>query len=383
MSSVEDWTVEIRDANRTRVGMLGIQDMTGLTFTVDAVDTGSWSISLPASSQAAPLLTAPGAGIIVTMPDGTRFSGPVTSCEWASGPGEDLGDHWTITGASDGILMSRTPLLPDPSKPIGEQTQEKATWTGDRAMLLCRALSCLGTLTPDLTLPAEGSVKDGDSATLTVDWQTVLEGVQSLAMRKYAVAVTQDATGTGLTAGVTRARDMTHTAVYDTDMGGLQSFHTRSKTPAHTRAIYKWTHDDTTSWLPTAVDPLTALEATYGMRISVMDIQGDYASLDEAKTAAAGMAKADASSVLSDMTAASGTITDGTLLDGVHAGDIVSVSDGTGGIMSAQITSITTGFTDGVVQSATLGDWTAVDSRLAYADRLRMYDRRISRLERK
>lgn len=384
MSGIADWTVEIRDATRKRVGMLGMQDMTGLTLTVDAVDTGSWSLDLPASSQAAPLLTTPGAGIIVTMPDGTRFTGPATSCEWTAGPGETLGDHWTISGAGDGILMSRAPILPDPSKGIGEQTRDKATWAGDRGALLCRALSCLKALTPTPALPAEGTVTDGDTATLTADWQTVLEGVQSLAMRRYAVQITQDATGTGLTASVSRARDLTHAVVYDTGMGGLKSFNARRKAPAHTRAIYKWTHDNNTStWLPTSVDALTALEDTWGRRISVLDLQGEYKTTEDAQKAADGLARADASSVLSDMASASGTITDGTLLDGVHAGDMVSVSDGFGGLMTATVTSITTGFTDGVIQSATLGDWTAAGSRLAYAERLRMYDRRLSRLERK
>jgi hypothetical protein len=76
--------VEIRDASLARVGLLGGQDLSELVITPTHNDVGTWSLSLPITVGGVPhegalLLAADGAGIIVTLPDGSVFSGPVES----------------------------------------------------------------------------------------------------------------------------------------------------------------------------------------------------------------------------------------------------------------------------------------------------------------
>lgn len=373
-----DYACEIRDRTLTRVGALGVQDMTGLTFTDEAYDAGSWSLKLPASSDAASLLSQPGAGIVVTQPDGRVFSGPVTQAEWDAGSDDELGEHWTFTGASDAILLGRCVTLPDPSQDIAKQTVEKTTWTGARDSLMLKALRSLQWQGwGSVTLPTVKGT--GSAATLTADWQTVLESLQSLANRQWRFAVTD--TGGRLAASIGQGSDLSGSLMLDTQTGSLKSLTAASKAPACTRVIVKTTSTgtgtggaSTTSWQTIIPDRGKTLEQTWGAVTKVVQ-------LEDGETAAS-RATQEVAQAWSDMTSASGSVASDAIIGGATPGDTVGVM-AAGEWTTGVVTSISTGFTDGVVQTASLGDWTASDSRLIMARRIKAQNDRISRIERR
>lgn len=404
--TADDYTVEIRDSKLRRVGMLGVQDLTGFQFTEDAQDVGAWSLNIPAGTRVADLLVQPGAGIIVTPPDGRVFSGPCTSVKWVSGTDGELGDHWELTGCSDAVVLSRVPCLPEPDKAPGEQQYSEYVWEGKRDDLMVRAMGCLsvwyGSAYTESTgivvsLPKSDGV--GTRATITVNWQSVLEACQALATRDWRFWAAQDSTGSGVTLHLERGADLSHSVFYDTTYGGLSGFQTTRNAPAHTRVIYKWSEksdstgkesDSTTSGetlhyiVPSNVAELQNMESDYGPHILVTDLSGDnIKTLADAKAMAEQLSAQDSAQTMLAMNAAQGSIADDSLLEGVHAGDKVGVSDGTGDYMTAVISSVSTGFSDGVVHSATLGDWTESDSRLALARRIQQQQRQIDALLRR
>ncbi|MFF4244300.1 siphovirus ReqiPepy6 Gp37-like family protein [Streptomyces sp. NPDC001822] len=120
----EDLLVEVRDKTLTRVGAIP-SDL----LTMEAADThnnvGTWKLSLNAEHPLAPVLSTPGAGIIVTGPVGVLFSGPVTSADSSTTATDPLGTL-TVEGVDDTIILSDMLAWPDPAQ--GDVTkQSKAT----------------------------------------------------------------------------------------------------------------------------------------------------------------------------------------------------------------------------------------------------------------
>jgi len=379
--TVDDYAVEIRDAARNRIGVLSESDLTGLTVTRQAWDVGSWTLSLPIGSAACDLLAQDGAGIIVTGPDWT-MSGPVTSSQRVNDPSDDLGDHVEYAGASDAVLLG-LPMLPDPTKTISAQS-ESAAWTGKRETLMLRALSTLHIWHPEVTVQADQS--RGSDATLTADWQTILEALQTLHNRELRFGVSQQEDGS-LLAWATPVSDLSSTIGFTTDTGALKQLTVTRSRPACTRCIVKATTGDTVSYQEVAPSAGTALESTWGVIPTLITIDED--------TVPASAAAQAVSSAITDMTSASGTVADDAILDGVQPGDVVGVQVGEDEWITTPVSSITTGFTDGVIQTATLGDASTVQARrasdmqaaAALADLKRSLDsrlirRRVARLER-
>ncbi len=73
---VTDLIVEVRDSSLARVGQILSTDLVGFTAVLRFCKVGTWEIPLHATSPLADALRAPGAGIIVTGPNGVLFSGP-------------------------------------------------------------------------------------------------------------------------------------------------------------------------------------------------------------------------------------------------------------------------------------------------------------------
>jgi hypothetical protein len=121
---VEQFTVEVRDANLVRVGQFTAKDLTDFLVVPRANQVGSWSIKLPANviSDAGvesphvlcSELRVPGAGIIVTGPGGVILSGPMVSPTYDAST-SDPGGTWTIEGVSDLILLADALAWGDPS----------------------------------------------------------------------------------------------------------------------------------------------------------------------------------------------------------------------------------------------------------------------------
>lgn len=368
--TADDWSVEVRDSTLRRVAAITGTPLTTLQYTWEAHDTGSWSLSLPDGDAACVHLCKPGAGIVIHDPWGRTFSGPVTKRKWVHGAGEDLGDHWELTGAADTILLDRMPLLPDPDRSLGSQG-ESAVWTGPRDTLIARALQA-GAQTLGYA-PATGVLNDGTQAVLTVDWQTILEACQSLANGQWRFGVRQTDADT-LEAFVERPSDLTGRVTLDAAAGSLTGLTTRGGAPSCTRCICKSTTNNVTTYTLVIPDAGRTLEATWGVHCKLVDLEGG-----ETATARATQEVSDA---MSGMTGASGTAANDTILDDVQPGDTVGVYDGLGDLMPASVDSITTGFTDGPIRTFQLGDWSASDSRLLLALAQRDTTRRVSRLER-
>ncbi len=370
-----DYSVELRDRTLTRVGALGVQDLTGLSFTAEAYDVGSWSLKLPASSPACAVLSQPGAGIVITQPDGTVFSGPVTQAEWVAGSDEELGEHWEYTGASDAIILSRCVTLPDPSQAVSKQTAEKTMWSGKRDTLMLQALKSLASQGwESVTLP---SVKGtGSSATLTADWQTVLESMQSLSNREWTFGIHD--TGGKLAASIGHGGDLSGSIMLDTETGSLKSLTASSKAPACTRVIVKATSTSgstsTSSWQTIIPDRGAELEKTWGPVTKVV-------TLEDGETAATRAAQ-EVAQAFSSISSASGSLASDAIIGGAKPGDTVGVM-AAGEWTTGIVTSVTTGFADGIVQTAALGDWSASDSRVIIARRIHAQGERLNRLERR
>ena len=111
---ITDLTVEVRDSSLARVGQLLPGDLVGAKFIQKFNNIGSWSVKLPNGHVMADALRTPGAGLIVTLPDGKIISGPTISAKLEQSISNTFGD-WTIEGGDDSIILSERLGYPVPS----------------------------------------------------------------------------------------------------------------------------------------------------------------------------------------------------------------------------------------------------------------------------
>ncbi len=337
----------------TRLGLLDPQDLTGFAYTREAYDVGSWSLTLPASHRACAHLSAPGARILVTEPDGRRFSGPVTRAEYSESP--DDGRQWTFTGASDAQALADMVLTPRRWEAYGSPPDSE-TWTGRRASLMAQVWECAGF--PGVTCDTQGT-----DAILTVDWQTCLEGMQSLANRQIAFGANWSA-ASGTVAWLRAGSDLTGSVTLGMDTGALTSLTVRDTRPAVTRIIARSQStgggSDARTYTEVTPSAGASLETAWSARVE------EVCDLENGETPESRAAK-EISGAVSGMTSATGGLASDILLDGVLEGDTIAVRTIDGRLLPAQVTSVSTGFGDGPVRTATLGDWSAGDSRVMLA----------------
>ena len=362
--SADDYSVEIRDHALNRVGVLSTQDLTGLTVVRQATDVSTWTLDIPMSSDASGLLMQDSAGIIMTGPN-MLFSGRVKSWEQVTDPDSDLGDHLSVTGVGDGELLSRLLCYPDPAKAVSAQV-ESVMWSGNREDLLIKALSNLTRM--EVGVPA--SQHRGSTAQLTADWQSALEACTSLAYTEFAFDIIQQ--GTGLVAVVRYGRDLSGELALDADSGSLSKLSVQRAAPTVTRCVVKTTADSVASYRQVIPDDGSALETIWGIHETLITPDND-----ETPAQAANESVSEAKAA---MDAANGTVADDVIIGSAQPGDWVAVKDGMDVWRKAQITSITTGFTDGVIHTCTLGDFSTSESRAMISRR--QTARRLARLER-
>jgi len=111
---ITDLTVEVRNSSLARVGQLLPGDLVGAKFIQKFNNIGSWSVKLPNGHVMADALRTPGAGLIVTLPDGKIISGPTISAKLEQSISNTFGD-WTIEGGDDSIILSERLGYPVPS----------------------------------------------------------------------------------------------------------------------------------------------------------------------------------------------------------------------------------------------------------------------------
>ena len=111
---ISDLTVEVRDSTLARVGQITPADLVGATFVLRFNAVGSWNLTLRGDSPMATLLRAAGAGLIVTGPSGTIFSGPTTSATLKQTTEDPIG-VWSIGGVDDSAILYDRLAYPNPS----------------------------------------------------------------------------------------------------------------------------------------------------------------------------------------------------------------------------------------------------------------------------
>jgi len=111
---ISDLTVEVRNSSLARVGQITPADLVGATFVLRFNAVGSWNLTLRGDSPMATLLRAAGAGLIVTGPSGTIFSGPTTAATLRQTTEDPIG-VWSISGVDDSVILYERLAYPTPS----------------------------------------------------------------------------------------------------------------------------------------------------------------------------------------------------------------------------------------------------------------------------
>jgi len=115
---------QVRKGDLSRIGILSDDDVATLKLFPVRNGVGTWSLELPhlvrSSSGAwirhamAEELTKPGAGIVVDLPGGQRFTGPMVAPEFIETTDEPRG-KWVFTGVSDSIILADRLAFPNPA----------------------------------------------------------------------------------------------------------------------------------------------------------------------------------------------------------------------------------------------------------------------------
>lgn len=111
---VSDLTVEVRDANLNRVGLITEADLVGFEAVLRFNNVGNWRFQLPGDHELASALATPGSGIIVTGPDGVLLSGPMTSAVLDQNSSDPEGTY-TFEGTDDSIILGQRLAYPTPT----------------------------------------------------------------------------------------------------------------------------------------------------------------------------------------------------------------------------------------------------------------------------
>lgn len=108
----EDLVVEVRDKALTRLGQILPADLDG-KFTIADSAMGEWKLRLRADHPMATHLRTPGAGIIVTGPDGVLMSGPMVKSDLEV-TFEDQTGVVTVEGVTDEVILWDSLAWPTP-----------------------------------------------------------------------------------------------------------------------------------------------------------------------------------------------------------------------------------------------------------------------------
>ncbi|WP_438470792.1 siphovirus ReqiPepy6 Gp37-like family protein [Streptomyces asiaticus] len=114
---LQDITVEVRDKSLTRRGLVRLEELQ-LELADNFNNVGSWKLTLAAENPMTSVLRSPGAGLIITGPNGVLVSGPMVKSEYAATQ-EDPGGSVVFEGVSDTICLADALAFPDPTNPNG------------------------------------------------------------------------------------------------------------------------------------------------------------------------------------------------------------------------------------------------------------------------
>lgn len=127
---ITDLTVEVRNANFERVGLVAASELPGFEAVLRFNNVGTWKFSLPADHPLAPAVRELGSGIIVTGPNGVILSGPMTAVTVDKGSDDPIG-MITVEGTDDSVVLGQRLAYPTPTTAdVTAQTQAYDKRTG-------------------------------------------------------------------------------------------------------------------------------------------------------------------------------------------------------------------------------------------------------------
>ncbi|CAB4152382.1 Siphovirus Gp37-like protein [uncultured Caudovirales phage] len=110
----QDLTVEVRDSALNRLGQILPVDLVGFEAVLRFNNVGNWKLSIPANHALADALSSPGAGILVTAPDGVLISGPMTSTT-IERTSDNPSGVLLVEGTDDSIVLGYRLAYPTPT----------------------------------------------------------------------------------------------------------------------------------------------------------------------------------------------------------------------------------------------------------------------------
>jgi len=381
-----DLVVEVRDGNLNRVGQLVPQDLVGATFVSRKNNVGSWSVRLPNGLPMADALRSPGAGIIVTDPNGVLISGPTLSAILEQTTDNPDGD-WVIEGADDSIILAERLAYPTPSvADVTAQTQAHDIRTGAAETVMKSYVednisAAAGTTRaiPNLLIEADGG--RGQAVTGTARFVSLQELLYGLA-QTGEVGYTVEQNGNDLEFQVYEPVDRSANVRMDIENGKLTKTEYSYLAPKTTRAIVAGAGEaeDRIFYEGTTVDSIAA-ESTWARRIETF-IDNRGADLPEELEQAANEELVDKGKTLINFSVTPSD--DQNMRYGYDwgLGDKVTVVVGnteTSAIVTEVGISIQA---DGVRIGATVGTPTATDFESKLVSASTSQDSRISNLER-
>ncbi|MEO2133376.1 tail fiber protein [Microbacterium sp.] len=401
--------VQVRDRSLARVGILPDEDLASLTLNPARNDVGTWSIQLPhmvrgesgvwERHRMAAALAQPGAGIIVDLPGGRRFSGPVFAAKFVEST-EDVRGSWEFTGVTDNIVLRDRLAFPDPAVTDAQASSISSAYdvrTGKAESILH------GFVNANIGPGAQPSRRDtrivmgvngarGQTRTKSARFSTLLEVLQSVAATDNLLFDVIQVDG-HLEFRTWQPADLTDTVRLDVATDGLDSTSYSYGGPAASSVILMGQGEASDRVIRTRVaEDADELASLYARRIEVVvDARGteEVAELD---------ARGDEVLVTNGVPITSLEVvpssidTDG---DGHWEGDVwvvdrppwwvgdhVTVTVA-GSPVKAAVTAVGISVSsDGVFATATVGDISGFDPEKASGARLSSVESRVSSLER-
>lgn len=340
-------TVEIRDKTLTRVGVLAEQDLAGVSFTQTHNDVGTFTITLPEVINGVPhegveLLRAEGAGVVITLDDGTVFSGMVESRQSVHSVEKPDGE-WTFTGRSDLRVLADEVAWPDPASLTSPATANDVR-NGPRETLLHQYAAANGDRF-GLVDGVDGA--RGDTMQASPRFDNLLTLFQTIASDQVCFDVVQD--GAQLQFITWAPVDRTIEVQLDYETGALSSMTLKSAAPASTRVIVLGQDQGTARQVVEVTNDQTApMEALYGRRVKVLD-QRQTDDLAE-------QTKAGTDQLTQDMATTSNEAvpSDDLTLGEAKPGDWITLVDGSQ-TFRVQLETVPHAFTNGPFTGATTG----------------------------
>lgn len=380
---IDQLTVEVRDGNLARVGQLRPQDLVDFTAVLRFNNVGNWKLNLPADHRLVDSLRAPGAGIIVTGPNGVIMSGPTTAAVRTQSR-DDIKGAWEISGTDDSLLLQERLAYPTPaSADVAAQTSEYDTRTGKTSTVMLGYVNAnIGPSAPagrkvsTLTLASDPLL--GSTITTKARFDKLGELIYNLAT-KDGLGFDLVQSGAGLVFRVFQPTDRSATIRMDIENNQLTKSSYSYTAPGATRVIVAGQGDGNGR---TFVEvSASSVETTWSRRIETF--QDERSTSVTAELTLAGQATIAEKGQTIEAISVSPT-DDTTMQYGVDwaLGDKVSVVAG-GTTISKIVTEV--GILvkeDGIRIGATVGDPSAADPESTQADTTSDQEVRISNLER-